>query len=112
MTAAINIAHDKSEREIDRELKAHSPSHNTYFDLVTLEGILQLRNYETRDVQIQIVNGVPGEPIEADGTVKMSLDPTKLRLLERTGSITWTVALKPQEEKTLKYIYKRYVKSN
>jgi hypothetical protein len=111
VTAAINIAHDKTEREIDRKLKAHSPARDVYLDLVTLEGKLRLRNFEKRTVEIVVANPIPGKPIEADYEGAISVDPTKLQLLERAGSIRWNVKLEPGEEKTLTYQYERYVKS-
>ncbi len=112
VTAAINIAHDKSEREIDRKLKAHSPARDVHLDLVTLEGTLKLRNFEKRTVDIVIYNPVAGKPIEADHQGVISVDPTKLQLLERAGSIRWHVKLEPGEERTLTYQYERYVKSH
>ena len=112
VTAAINVAHEKTEREIDRKLKAHSPTRDVYLDLVTLEGKLRLRNFEKRMVEIVIANPIPGKPITADQDGAISVDPTKLQLLEREGSIRWNVKLEPGEEKTLTYQYERYVKSN
>ncbi len=112
VTAAINIAHDKTEREIDRELKAHNPTDKVYLDLVTLEGTLRLRNFERREVTIVIANSIPGKPLEADADGSISVDPTKLKLLERAGSVRWQVTLKAGEEKTLKYQYERYVSSH
>jgi hypothetical protein len=112
VTAAINIAHEKTEREIDRKLKAHSPARDVYLDLVTLEGKLKLRNFEKRPVEIVITNAVPGKPIKADQDGAISVDSTRLQLLERAGSVRWSVQLEPGEEKTLTYQYERYVRSN
>ncbi|NQT11565.1 MAG: hypothetical protein HQ582_02380 [Planctomycetes bacterium] len=112
VTAAINIAHRKTEREIDRQLKAHSPTHNVNYDLVTLEGTLKLRNYEPRSVAIAISDPVPGKPTVADSDGAISIDPTKLKLLERAGSIHWSLELEPNEEKVLTYQYERYVPSH
>jgi len=112
VTAAINVAHEKSERETDRKLKAYSPdNNNVFFDLVTLEGKLQIRNYEKRAVEIIIANPIPGKPLAASSDGKISVDPTRLQLLERNGAVQWTVTLKPNEEKTLTYQYERYVPS-
>ena len=112
VTAAINIAHEKTERETDRKLKAHSPAREVYLDLVTLEGKLKLRNFEQRTVDIVIHNPIPGKPTEADNDGVISVDPTKLQLLQREGTIRWHVKLEPGEEKTLSYQYERYVKSH
>jgi hypothetical protein len=107
VTAAINIVHDKSEREIYR--KFYSPIKNVRFDLVTLAGKLKLRNYEKRTVDVVVTNPVPGKPVEADANGDISSDSTKLKRLERSGSVTWRVKMKPGEEKTLTYVYERYV---
>ncbi len=112
VTAAINVAHDKTEREIDRRLKAHTPSRDVFFDLVTLEGTLRLRNFEPRPVDLQITANTPGKPTTADEGGTIAVNPDKLRLLEREGSIHWRLTLKPGEERTVTYRYERYVPSN
>ncbi|MEA1951263.1 MAG: hypothetical protein U9N87_07760, partial [Planctomycetota bacterium] len=111
VTAAINISHHKSEHEVERKLKAHSPTNNVHFDLVTLEGKLTLRNYEKRAVRIVIDNPIPGKPIAAGDKGRMSTDSSKLKLLERAGSVKWTVDVEPGKDKTLTYRYERYVPS-
>jgi len=110
VTTAINIAHQKTEREIDRELKAHSPRHDVHYDLVTLEGKLQLQNYTPEAVEIVVDNAVTGKPTVAEEG-QMSLSPTHLKLSERQGNIRWTVKLEPGERKMLIYQYERYVPS-
>jgi hypothetical protein len=112
VTTAINVANDKSEREIDRKLKVYSPQINVNYDLVTLEGKLKFRNYEKHAVDIAISNPVIGKPLNADSGGTLAVDSSKLRLLEREGSVHWKLRLEPGEEKTLVYQYERYVPSN
>jgi hypothetical protein len=112
VTAAINVAHDKSEREVDRKLTAYSPQKDVNFDLVTLEGKLKLRNYEKQPVEIVISNPVVGKPLNADSDGTLAVDSSKLRLLEREGSVHWKIRLEPGKEQTLTYRYERYVPSN
>ena len=112
VTAAINVANDKSEREIDRKLKAYSPQDKINYDLVTLEGKLKFRNYEKQTVDIVISNPVIGKPLTADSEGTLAVDSTKLRLLEREGSVHWKIRIEPGKEKTLTYQYERYVPSN
>jgi hypothetical protein len=111
VTAAVNIAHNKSESEIDRKLKAHSHIPNRYLDLVTLEGVLKLHNFEKKTVDIIIVVSVPGKPLVASDDGLVQADPTKLKLTERRGSVRWKIILEPDEYKTLTYKYERYVPS-
>ncbi len=112
VTASVNIASDKTESEVDRKFKAHSPEEHKFLDLVTLDGELKLRNFEKREVEIVITNAVPGKPISASDDGAQTADPTKLQLLERQGTIRWTLKLKPGDTKLLKYKYERYVPSS
>ncbi|HYT88277.1 MAG TPA: hypothetical protein VEL76_06125 [Gemmataceae bacterium] len=89
-----------------------SPSRNTFYDLVTLEGELRLKNFEKRAAKVIITTKVMGRPIDAsDGGVKTS-DPTQLQLLQRSGTVRWAVELAPGEAKRLTYRYERYVPAN
>jgi hypothetical protein len=112
VSVAINVAHEKNESEVDRKFKAHSPAKDVFLDLVTLEGELNLKNFEKSDVELVISVAVPGKPIEASDGGHASADPNKLQLLERSGTVRWTIQLKSNESKTLKYKYDRYVPSS
>ncbi len=112
VTAAINIANERKESEIDRKLKAYNPRHNVYYDLVKLEGKISLKNFEKRDVDLIINTLINGKPLIVSDDGKANIDSTKLRLLERSGSVSWRVKLKPGESKKLTYQYERYVPSN
>ena len=112
VTTSVNIAHAKQEQETDRKFKAHSPAKDVTFDLVTLNGELKLQNFEKRDVEVAITNPVPGRPISASDGGETSVDSERLKLLERAGSIRWTLTIPPGASKVLKYQYERYVPSN
>jgi len=111
VTAAINIAQDQTEKEVDRKLRAHEPSHQFWVDLVTIEGELKVRNFEKKTADIIIAPDIPGKPLAASDGGAISVDTTKLQLLERRGSIRWQVRLEPGETRTLTYKYERYVPS-
>jgi hypothetical protein len=111
VTAAINIAQDAAEKETDRKLRAYEPADKFWVDLVTVEGELKIRNFEKRAVDIVATQKVPGKPLSATDGGAISIDTTKLQLLERCGSIHWTLKLEPGETKTLTYKYERYVPS-
>lgn len=112
VTTAINIAHSQSEEEVDRELKSHEPRNNEFFDLVTIAGKIRLKNFEQQPLEIEIDAPINGRPIEADQEGEIRIDATKLRLVERAGSIGWRVSLDPGQEVLLTYRYERYVPSN
>lgn len=111
VTTAVNIAHRKTEQEADRRIKAENPTSGVFLDLVTIEGRIELRNFEKRDVEIEIVNPVPGRPVSAGDEGTRTVDPTNLELLKLVGEIRWKVDLKAGESKTLTYRYERYVRS-
>jgi len=111
VTAAINVAHERTETEIARKLKSYSPSHDFYVDLVTLKGKLLVKNFEKRPALIVILVKAPGKPTEADHGGLTSADPTKLKLLNRSGTVRYEIKLAPGETKTLTYVYERYVPS-
>ncbi len=112
VTTTVNVAKTSSETEAERKLKAHSPSQNVYFDLVTLDGTITLRNYEKRAATVVITAPIEGKPLTADNDGSISTYTDKLRLLERRGSVQWVITIEPNETKTLKYSYERYVPSN
>lgn len=111
ITAAISIAHEKTESEADRKLKAHEPQHNRFLDLVTLHGELKLRNFGTEAANVVIVTPIPGKPLSASHQGILSSDPEKLQLLERGGTVHWRVTIEPGQSQTLTYTYERYVPS-
>ncbi|HEV3345131.1 MAG TPA: hypothetical protein VG125_32440 [Pirellulales bacterium] len=112
VTSAMNIAYDQREVEIERQLKAHSPADRVHLDLVTLEGTLKLRNFEAREVEIELSVPVAGKPTKASAEGSLAADPRQLKLTERAGTVRWTVKLAPGETKTFSYRYERYVPSN
>jgi hypothetical protein len=111
VTDAINISHEKSESEIDRKLKAHSPSHNRYLDLVTLQGTLKLRNFEKRNVDVILSVPVSGKPASASDEGTLHANSSLLTLSKRAGTVAWRLTLKPGETRSLTYTYERYVSS-
>jgi hypothetical protein len=111
VTEAVNIAHDTSESESDRKLKAYSPHQNYYLDLVTLTGELRVHNFEKRPVDIVISATVAGRPASASEEGTCRADPTMLKLSARRGTIDWRITLEPQEKKVLTYTYEKYVPS-
>ena len=112
VATAINIAHEKSESEIARKLKAHSPRSNFYLDLVTLQGGLLLKNFAKHKAPIIISVSVPGKPTEATHDGLTRSDPSRLQLTRRCGTIRWKIELAPGKKIKLNYSYKRYVSSH
>lgn len=112
VTTAINVAVQQRDTEVGRKLKEHQPSHNVFWDLVTIEGEWQVRNFEPRPVQIVIEARVMGRPVEVSDDGVVTLDTASLRLIERAATVRWAVAVKPGETKILRCRAERFVPSN
>jgi hypothetical protein len=111
VTTAVNISTSVSESEVDRQLKAHEPSHRFWLDLVTIEGTLHLRNFERRPVEIEVRRTVPGLLTMASNGGRKEQDTGRLKLLDRSGTACWSLTLEPGEGRELTYRYQRFVES-
>jgi hypothetical protein len=111
VTTAINVASDQRETEVDRKLKEQEPSRQFFVDLVTVEGQIKLRNFEKTPITLVITTPVAGKPISATDEGAITVDTSKLQILERSGSLRWSVKIPPGETKTLTYKYERFVPS-
>jgi len=112
VTSAINVANTSSEEEIGRKLKAHEPSMNQYYDLVTLRGTIRLKSFAKQVTALTISAPIRGKPKKSIPEAKVHMNADQLRLVELSSSLNWQVVLKPGEELTLEYEYDRYVPSN
>jgi hypothetical protein len=111
VTAAINIAHSRTEKEIDRKLRTYEMDKNFWTDLVTVEGELKVLNRESRPVDIEITAAIPGKPLKASDDGALSVDTAQMELLRRSGAVHYKLHLKVGETKTITYQYERYVPS-
>jgi hypothetical protein len=111
VTAAVNISRDQKESEFERKTKTYEPEHNFFTDLVTVDGELKLHNFGATPAELVVELRIQGKPLSASDDGAITLDTTNLKLLERTGRITWKFTCKPGEAKTLNYRYERYVPS-
>lgn len=111
ITTAVNVATDREEEEADRKIQALVKSDHTKHDLVTLAGVLRLRNFEKRPAEVVIVMKVPGKPLTASDDGKVVTNAEKLVLTEREGTISWRVTVPAGETKMLEYRYERYVRT-
>jgi hypothetical protein len=112
ITAAVNMVTAKKEKETDRKTKAYSPNNNNeFYDLVTLNGDLELQSFEKNTVEVIVEATVPGTPTELGEGGTSSMNPDKLRLLEKEANVRWKFEMKSGEKKTIPYVYERYVPS-
>jgi hypothetical protein len=111
VTAAINIAHSRTEKEIDRKLRTYEMSKDYWTDLVTIEGELKIRNFEKRPVDLIINAAISGKPMTASDDGIVTVDTSRMELLQRSGSVQFSLHLDAGQTKTATYKYERYVPS-
>ncbi len=111
VTTAVNVSYNQSETEAERKLKAHEPSREFFLDLVMLEGMLVLVNYEKNPVTVAVSAAIPGRPLSASDDGQLNSDTSELKLQDRRGSIRWDLTVGAGQTKQLKYTYERYVPS-
>ncbi len=107
LTAAVDIQAESQEFEIERETKQRW--HDKYYDLVTIEGKLYLRNFTSEAISIEITKNLTGEILESDHGGKMEKDGNHLTKLNPNSTVSWEIELDPGEDITLTYEYQEYV---
>jgi hypothetical protein len=81
------------------------------YELVTLEGKIQLENKRKQPVEIVLTRNVVGEIVSATDTGKKSKDGANLQTLNPTSTVKWNIAI-PSGEKEIKYVYKVYIRKS
>ena len=110
ITVASDIRASHEEREISRQQDlSHRRGYN--YDLVTIEGTLNARNYKSQQVRLSIGKTVrgklvsqsdPGKSVELGEAIVSDNPSTRL---------TWDITLKPGEERTLTYRYTIWIRA-
>ena len=105
MTVATDVRVDKKELEVGREARVLQRNGN-YYDAVTVEGTLKLKNFKSKDIRVVITRSFVGEVVSMtnDGHVEKLAEV--IREMNPTSRVTWDLAAKAGEEKTITYRYK------
>ncbi|HEV2395328.1 MAG TPA: hypothetical protein VGS27_00115 [Candidatus Sulfotelmatobacter sp.] len=110
ITVASDIRTSHEEREISRQQDLTHRRGYTY-DLVTIEGTLNVRNYKSQQVRLSIGKTVrgklvsqsdPGKSVELGEAIVSDNPSTRL---------TWDITLNPGEERTLTYRYTIWIRA-
>jgi hypothetical protein len=104
MTVATDVRVDKRELEVDRQPRVQQRN-GTYYDAVTVEGTLKLKNFKTKDIHLMITRSFVGDVLTADGGQVEKLAEV-IRQLNPTSRVLWDLPFKAGEEKTITYRYK------
>lgn len=110
----ITISPDISVKDKEEETKRIEKSKkkdNYFYDLVTVEGIIKVKNYKKTDVKINVQRSVTGEMKECNikWEVAKKLNSANYYNINATNDVTWELELKQGEEKEIKYSYTIFI---
>ncbi len=101
--------HKLLERSRVREVKPKKPDENPdEYDIVTVEGIIKLRNVKKQPVDVVITRRVSGTITTATERGAISREGAELQANNPQSVVRWEFSL-PPGEKELRYVYKVYV---
>jgi hypothetical protein len=105
LTIATDVRTDRKELEVDRQPRVEQrPGH--YYDVVTVEGTLKVKNYKSKDIDLTVRKSLVGTVLSATDEGKSEKLAQAVRTENPNSRITWSLALKAGEEKIITYRYK------
>lgn len=82
---------------------------NYTFDLITVEGLIKLRNIKKESVELVLTRNLVGEVVSASDDGKISREGLNLQSVNPNSVVKWNLML-PNGEKEIRYTYKIYVR--
>lgn len=110
LTIASDIHVGREESEIERTRAAVHIGGNSY-DVITVEGTLQVHNYKNTDAPLHITRNFVGEVISASHEGKSHKTAALVQAMNPSSVIEWQIPMKAGEQVTIKYRYKFLVRS-
>ncbi len=108
LTIAPDVSVKDSERETSRKENLKL-SDNYYYDLVTVEGKINLKNSKNKNIKLNIDKVIEGELLNTN----LKWNVTLLNIYKtqnKVNQIEWEVDLKANEAKEISYKYERYLR--
>jgi len=109
ITRAVNVKAEQNELEINRKREALK-HYEQYYDLITLEGKLQVMNMQDKAITLEITKTLSGEVIQMNPEAAMEKPAKGLRRMNSMTKLTWSIDLAAGEQKEISYQYKVYVR--
>ncbi len=107
---AMNVLAEQGEVELERSRNVKR-LHGYEYDLVKVRGELTLRSRLDKAVNVEVSKELSGEVLETESPAKDVQTAEGLRQVNPRHVLTWDIALKSGEERTLTYVYQVYVRS-
>jgi len=113
LTEAPDVRVKHAEKEISRELrvKKHHTNKNYYFDYVTVEGEIKIKNYKAKDIDLNIRRTIVGELLDTSTEWLKAERVNRSASYNRITDVCWETSLGAGKELVIKYQYKVYVPS-
>lgn len=102
ITQAVSVRAEESEQEIQRQVNALQAYDGSY-DKVTVLGTLNVTNFKSEPVPLEITKTLVGEIQETHPEAKVEKSARGLRRVNPTSVLKWAFTLKPGEAKTATY---------
>jgi len=112
MTKALDVHAEVDETELSRVRDAFKTGLRVpSYDLVTIEGKLQVTNTKKTPVQMNITKLLTGEVVETTGEPKTSKTAKGLKSMNTEAKLDWDKTIPAGQVLKLRYVYKLYVRS-
>jgi len=108
MTTAPDVIVEDSEKEVSREVNIKLK--NGVYDLVTVEGLVLIRNYKTEAITIEIARQITGETKASNTDWKVDTQVSFASGVNKMNNVRWSLEVPSGDEKKIAYKYQYYVK--
>jgi hypothetical protein len=109
ITQAVSVKAEQLELETGRNRDA-TQLYGYHYDLVTVEGKLSVKNFQTKAITLEISKTLSGEVKSSQPEAKIESLARGLSRMNATRKLMWTIELGPGESKQLGYVYEVYVR--
>ncbi len=113
LTNAPDVRIKHAEKEIDRALKVKKNINNSnyYYDLVTIEGEVKIKNYKSKKIDLNIRRTIIGALEESSVKWLKAERVSRGGSYNKTTDVCWETSLEAGKDLVIKYQYKVYVPS-
>jgi hypothetical protein len=109
ITKAVNVKAEQTELETARKREAKR-FYGDYFDLITVDGKLSVRNLQQKAITLEITKTLSGEVKESEPKAAIEKLARGLRRMNGIVNLKWTIGLDSGEHRDLNYKYEVYVR--
>jgi len=106
---ALNLVAEQAETEIDRKRDV-SIIRGYHYDLVKVQGELRILNRLAKQVSVEVTKQLSGEVIDKGPNSTDTKTAEGLKKVNPKHILTWSIDLKPDEERKIAYTYQVYIR--